>query len=57
MLVKVSLGFAIINKLNADHGLIQIKRLEKVRHFDSAQRSQTNGPPYGRTGRYTLVYF
>ena len=56
MLVKVSLGFAIINKLNADHGLIQIKRLEKVRHFDSAQRSQTN-KPYGRTGRYTLVYF
>ena len=43
MLVKVSLGFVIINKLNADHALNQIKRLEKVQHFDSAQRSQTDG--------------
>ena len=55
MLVKVSLGFVIINKLNAGNALIQIKRLEKAQHFHSAQRSQTDGPPHGRTGRYTLV--
>ena len=38
MLLKVSLVFIIINKLNADQALIQIKRLEKMPHKDSAQR-------------------
>ena len=38
VLVKVSLVFIIINKLNADQALIQIKRLEKMPHKDSAQR-------------------
>ena len=46
MLLKVSLVFIIINKLNADQALIQIKRLEKVQHIDSAQRLQTDGPLY-----------
>ena len=39
--------------MNTDQALIQIKRLEKVKHIDSAQRSQTDsplivtdGPPY-----------
>ena len=36
--LKVSLVFIIINKLNADQALIQIKRLEKMPHKDSAQR-------------------
>ena len=40
MLAKVSLVFIMINKLNTDQALIQIKRLEKVQHIDSAQRSQ-----------------
>ena len=55
VLVKVSLVFIMINKLNADQALIQIKRLEKVQHIDSAKRLQMVGPPHGRTGRYTLV--
>ena len=55
VLVKVSLVFIIINKLNADQALIQIKRLEKVQHINSAQSSQTDGLSHGRTGCYTLV--
>ena len=39
----------MINKLNADQALIQIKRLEKVQHIDSAQRSQPHGPSHWRT--------
>ena len=50
-LTSVSLVFIMINKLNADQALIQIRRLEKVQHIDNAQRSQTDG----RTVRYTLV--
>ena len=46
MLLKVSLVFIIINKLNADQALIQIKRLEKVQRIDSTQRLQTDGPLY-----------
>ena len=46
MLAKVSLVFIMINKLNTDQALIQIKRLEKVQHIDSAQRSQTEVLPY-----------
>ena len=56
VLVKVSLVFIMINKLNADQALIQIRRLEKVQHIDSAQRSQTNGLSHGRTCRYSLVF-
>ena len=41
----------MINKLNAEQALIQIRRLEKVQHIDNGQRSQTDG----RTIRYTLV--
>ena len=41
----------MINKLNAEQALIQIRRLEKVQHIDNAQPSQTDG----RTVRYTLV--
>ena len=55
MLLKVSLLFIMINKLNADQALIKIRRLEKVQHIDSAQRSQADGPSHGRTDRYTLV--
>ena len=46
MLAKVSLVFIMINKLNTDQGLIQIKRLKKVQHINSAQRLQRNGPSY-----------
>ena len=38
MISEVSLVFIMINKLNLDEALIQIKRLEKVQHADSAQR-------------------
>ena len=55
MLVKVSSVFILINKLNTDQALIRILRLEKVQHIDSAQRSQTDGPSYWRTGHHTLV--
>ena len=55
MLLKVSLLFIMINKLNTDQALIKIRRLEKVQHIDSAQRSQADGPSRGRTGRYTMV--
>ena len=55
MLLKISLLFIMINKLNADQALNKIRRLEKVQHIDSAQRSQADGPSHGRTGRYTLV--
>ena len=55
MFAKVSLIFITINKLNTDQALIQIKRLEKVEHIDSAQCSQTDGPSHWRAGRYTLV--
>ena len=41
MLVIVSLVFIMINKLNPDQALIQIKK--KVRRIDSAQRPQTDG--------------
>ena len=44
VLVKVSFVFIILNKLKSDQTLIQIKRLEKVQHIDSAQRSQTDSP-------------
>ena len=44
VLVKVSLVFIIINELNTDQVLIQIKRLEKVQHIDSARWSQKGGP-------------
>ena len=46
MLAKGSLVFIMTNKLNTDQALIQIKRLEKVQHIDSAQPSQTDGPPH-----------
>ena len=55
MLVKVSLVFIMINKLNADQALIHIRRLTKVQYIDSAQRSQMDGPSHGRLGHYTLV--
>ena len=55
VLVKVSLVFIMINKLNADQALIQSRRLEKVQHIDSAKRSQMVGRPHGRTGRCALV--
>ena len=55
MLPKVSLVFNMINRLNADKALIQIKRLERGQHIDSAQRSQTGGPSHGWTGRYPLA--
>ena len=54
----------MINKLNADqanlhirklHIRIHIRRLEKVQHIDSAQRSQTDGPSHRWTCRYTLL--
>ena len=48
MLVKVPLVFIIINRLNADQVLIQIKTLEKVQHIDSVQLSQTDCPLHGR---------
>ena len=57
MLVKVSLAYIMINKLNIDQALIKIRRLEKMHHVDSAQRSQTDGPSHGRTCCYTLVIF
>ena len=57
MLAKFSLVFTMINKLNADQALIQIWRLEKVQHTDSAQRSQTDGPSHGRTSWYALVKY
>ena len=38
VLVKVSLVFIMINKMNADQALIQIRRLVKVQHIDGAQR-------------------
>ena len=56
MLAKVSLVFIMINKLNTDQALIQIKRLEKVQHIDSAQRSQTEVLSHWRRGHYTLVF-
>lgn len=55
MLAKVSIVFIMINKGNTNQALIKIKRFKKVQHIDSVQRSQTDGPSYGRTGRYTLV--
>ena len=47
----------MINKLNADQALIQIKSLEKMQHIDGAQRSQTHSPSQWRTGPYALVAF
>ena len=44
------------NKLNTDQAFIQTKRLEKLQHIDSAQRSETDGPSQWRTSRYTLIY-
>ena len=55
VLVKVSLVFIMINKLNWHQALIQIGRLEKGQYIDSAQRSQADSPSHGRTGRYPLV--
>ena len=57
MLVKVSLVYFMINKLNPDQTLIQIRRLEKLQHIDSAQRSLTDGPSRKPTGRYTLMFY
>ena len=37
VLVEVFIGFIIINKLNSNQALIQIKRLEKVQYINSAQ--------------------
>ena len=54
VLVIVSLVFIMINKLNPDQALIQIKK--KVRHIDSAQRSQTDGLSHWRTGRYIFAH-
>ena len=45
----VYLVFIKINKLNTDLALIQMKRLEKVQHFDSAQTTVTNGRPVTST--------
>ena len=45
----------MIDKLNPDQALIQIRRLEKVQHIDSAKRSQTYGPSHEQMSRYTLV--
>ena len=56
VLVKVSLVYFMINKLNPDQTLIQIRRLEKVQHIDNTQRSLTDGPSHKPTGRYTLVF-
>ena len=56
MFAKVSFVFIMINKPNVDQALIQIRRLEKVQHIDSAQRSQTDGLSHGRTCRYSLVF-
>ena len=53
--VKVSLVFIMINKLNTDQALTQVKRLEKMQHIDSAQCSQTDGLSHRQTGCYTLV--
>ena len=44
VLVKVSLVSIIINELNTDQALIQIKRLEKAQHVDSEKQSKTDGP-------------
>ena len=55
MLVKAFLVFAMINKLNADQALIQIKRLEIVQHINNAQSSQTDGSSFCRMSRYTSV--
>ena len=38
VLVKVSFVFIMINKMNTDQALIEIRRLVKVQHIDSAQR-------------------
>ena len=56
VLVEVSFLFTMINKLNTDQAFIQIKRLEKLQHIDSAQRSETDGPSEWRTSRYTWIY-
>ena len=57
MLAKVSIVFIMINKGNTNQALIKIKRLKKVQHIDSAQRSKTDGPPHRRMGRNILVKF
>ena len=44
VLVEVSFLFTMINKVNTEQAFIQIKRLEKLQHTDSAQRSETDGP-------------
>ena len=44
VLVEVPLLFTMTNKLNTDQAFIQTKRLEKLQHIDSAQRSETEGP-------------
>ena len=42
VLVKVFSVFNMINKLNTDQALIQIKRSENVQHIDNVQPSQTD---------------
>lgn len=56
VLVKVSLVFVMINKLNTYQALIQITRLGKVQHTDSAQLSKTDGSSHWRTRRYTFLH-
>ena len=55
VLVKVSFVFIMINKMNTDQALIEIRRLVKVQHIDSAQRWQMEGPSPGRIDGYTLI--
>ena len=56
VLVKVSLVFVMINKLSTYQALIQITRLGKVQHTDSAQLSKTDGSLHWRTRRYTFLH-
>ena len=56
MLLKVSLVFIMINKLNTDHALIQIKRLEKVNYTDSTEWSQKDRPSLTDGLLYTGVF-